>query len=73
MDHPPVRRTSRCLFGQLRQARVRLFECQPLMLHQKLMVVDRPWSVLGTMIIDMMSFEYLDERCEVRWTSARAA
>jgi len=43
------------------------------MLHQKLMVVDRRWSVLGTMIIGMMSFEYLDERCEVRWRSARAA
>jgi len=31
------------------------------MIHQKLMIVDQLWSVVGTTNFDMMSFEYLDE------------
>lgn len=61
MDHPWVRLTSRRLFHPLLRAGVRLFEYQPSMLHQKLLVIDQRWSVLGTTNIDMMSFEYLDE------------
>jgi cardiolipin synthase len=61
MDHPWVRLSSRRLFGPLLAAGVRLFEYQPSMLHQKLMVVDGLWSVVGTTNLDMLSFEYLDE------------
>jgi cardiolipin synthase len=61
MDHPWVRLCSRRLFRPLLEAGVRVFEYQPSMLHQKLMVVDHVWSVVGTTNLDMMSFEYLDE------------
>jgi cardiolipin synthase len=61
MDHPWVRLSSRRLFRPLLEAGVRLFEYQPSMMHQKLMVVDHLWSVVGTTNLDMMSFEYLDE------------
>jgi cardiolipin synthase A/B len=61
MDHPWVRVSSRRLFRPLLDAGVRLFEYQPSMIHQKLMIVDHLWSVVGTTNFDMMSFEYLDE------------
>jgi cardiolipin synthase len=61
MDHPWVRLSSRRLFRPLVDAGIRLFEYQPSMIHQKLMIVDRRWAVLGTTNFDMMSFEYLDE------------
>lgn len=61
MDHPWVRLCSRRLFRPLLDAGIRLFEYQPSMLHQKLMVVDGLWSVVGTTNLDMMSFAYLDE------------
>jgi len=61
MDHPWVRLSSRRLFRPLLDAGIRLFEYQPSMIHQKLMVVDDLWSVVGTTNFDMLSFEYLDE------------
>jgi cardiolipin synthase len=61
MDHPWVRVSSRRLFRPLLDAGIRLFEYQPSMIHQKLMIVDHLWSVVGTTNFDMMSFEYLDE------------
>lgn len=61
MDHPWVRLSSRRLFRPLLDAGIRLFEYQPSMIHQKLMIVDRQWTVLGTTNLDMLSFEYLDE------------
>lgn len=61
MDHPWVRLSSRRLFRPLLDAGVRVFEYQPAMIHQKLMIVDGLWSVVGTTNFDMLSFEYLDE------------
>lgn len=61
IDHPWVRLSSRRLFRPLLDAGVRLFEYQPTMIHQKLMIVDGLWSVVGTTNLDMLSFEYLDE------------
>ncbi len=61
MDHPWVRLSSRRLFRPLLDAGIRVFEFQPSMLHQKLMIVDGLWTVVGTTNLDMMSFEYLDE------------
>ena len=61
MDHPWVRLSSRRLFRPLLDAGIRLFEYQPSMIHQKLMIVDRQWTVVGTTNLDMLSFEYLDE------------
>jgi cardiolipin synthase len=61
MDHPWVRLSSRRLFRPLLDAGIRLFEYQPSMIHQKLMIVDRLWTVVGTTNLDMLSFEHLDE------------
>ncbi|MGH9237296.1 MAG: phospholipase D-like domain-containing protein [Vicinamibacterales bacterium] len=61
MDHPWVRLSSRRLFRPLLEAGVRIFEYQPSMIHQKLMIVDGLWAVAGTTNLDMLSFEYLDE------------
>jgi cardiolipin synthase len=61
IDHRWVRIGSRRLFRPLLDAGVRLFEYQPSMIHQKLMIVDQLWTVVGTTNLDMLSFEYLDE------------
>lgn len=61
MDHPWVRLSSRRLFRPLLDAGIRIFEYQPSMIHQKLMIVDGSWAVAGTTNLDMLSFEYLDE------------
>jgi len=61
IDHAWVRLSSRRLFRPLLDAGIRLFEYQPSMIHQKLMIVDGLWSVIGTTNLDMLSFEYLDE------------
>ena len=61
MDHPWVRLSSRRLFRSLLDAGIRIFEYQPSMIHQKLMIVDGLWAVAGTTNFDMLSFEYLDE------------
>jgi cardiolipin synthase A/B len=61
MDHPWVRLSSRRLFRPLLDAGIRIFEYQPSMIHQKLMIVDGLWAVAGTTNLDMLSFEYLDE------------
>jgi cardiolipin synthase len=61
MDHPWVRLSSRRLFRPLLDAGIRVFEYQPAMIHQKMMIVDRLWTVVGTTNLDMLSFEYLDE------------
>jgi cardiolipin synthase A/B len=61
IDHGWVRLSSRRLFRPLLDAGIRLFEYQPAMIHQKLMIVDGLWSVVGTTNLDMLSFEYLDE------------
>lgn len=61
MDHPWVRLSSRRLFRPLLDAGIRLFEYQPSMTHQKMMIVDHLWTVVGTTNLDMLSFEYLDE------------
>ena len=61
MDHRWVRLSSRRLFRPLIDAGVRIFEYQPSMIHQKLMIIDQLWTVAGTTNLDMLSFEYLDE------------
>jgi cardiolipin synthase len=61
MDHPWVRLSSRRLFRPLLEAGIRVIEYQPSMIHQKLMIVDGLWTVMGTTNLDMLSFEYLDE------------
>ena len=54
MDHPWVRLGSRRLFRPLLDAGIRLCEYQPSMIHQKLMIFDSLWTVVGTNNIYMM-------------------
>jgi len=48
-------------FGELLQAGVRIFEYEPSMIHQKLLLVDNAWAVMGTTNLDNRSFELNDE------------
>jgi cardiolipin synthase len=60
-DQRWVRLVSRRLFGKLLEARIRIFEYQPAMMHGKVLIVDDIWTVVGTTNIDNRSFEHNDE------------
>jgi cardiolipin synthase len=60
-DQPLLRVASRHWFGELLSAGVRIHEYRPSMLHQKLLLVDRGWVVMGTTNVDNRSFEHNDE------------
>jgi cardiolipin synthase len=60
-DQRWVRLASRRLYGELLEAGIRIREYGPAMLHVKLMIVDRRWSILGTTNLDNRSFEHNDE------------
>ncbi|MBI1872975.1 MAG: cardiolipin synthase B [Acidobacteria bacterium] len=56
-----VRIASRRMYGQLVQGGVRIFEDERSMMHQKLLVADGLWTVIGTTNLDNRSFEHNDE------------
>ena len=56
-----VRVSSAHLLGDLLDAGVEVYEYQPTMLHQKTVVVDGRWSVIGSANFDNRSFELNDE------------
>ena len=60
-DQKWVRLASRRMWGQLLGAGIRIYEYRGTMLHMKILLVDRIWSVLGTTNIDNRSFEHNDE------------
>jgi len=60
-DQRWVRLASRRMYGQLLEARVRIFEYEPGMTHLKTLIVDGLWSVIGTTNLDNRSFEHNDE------------
>lgn len=60
-NHPIARRASRRRYGALLRAGVHLHEYQPAMMHAKIMVVDRVWSVVGSTNFDNRSFGLNDE------------
>jgi cardiolipin synthase len=60
-DQPLLRVASRHWFGELLDGGVQVHEYLASMLHQKLLLVDRWWSVLGTTNLDNRSFEHNDE------------
>ena len=60
-DQKWVRLASRRMWGQLLGAGIRIYEYREAMLHMKILLVDRVWSVLGTTNIDNRSFEHNDE------------
>jgi cardiolipin synthase len=56
-----VRRASRAKWGPLLEAGVRIYEYQPTMYHNKLMVVDDYWVTVGSTNFDNRSFRLNDE------------
>jgi cardiolipin synthase len=60
-DQRWVRLASRRMWGALLGAGVRIHEYRPGMTHNKVLIVDELWSVLGTTNIDNRSFEHNDE------------
>ena len=56
-----VRRASRAKWGPLLEAGVRIYEYQPTMYHNKLMVVDDYWVSVGSTNLDNRSFRLNDE------------
>lgn len=60
-DSPIVQHASHHHFGTLLKRGVRVFEYQPTLLHQKLMVIDGSWSCVGSTNFDDRSFQLNDE------------
>ena len=60
-DQRWVRLASRRMWGQLLRAGIRIHEYRPGMTHNKMLIVDELWAVLGTTNIDNRSFEHNDE------------
>jgi cardiolipin synthase A/B len=60
-DQPLLRVASRHWFGELLEGGVRVHEYQASMIHQKLLIVDDWWVVMGTTNMDNRSFEHNDE------------
>lgn len=60
-NHPIARRASRRRYGDLLRNGVRLFEYQPAMMHAKILIIDRVWSVVGSTNFDNRSFGLNDE------------
>ncbi len=48
IDAPSIRAAARYHYGELLDAGVAIFEYRPTMLHNKVMVVDRVWSTVGS-------------------------
>lgn len=61
IDTELVRKASRARWGKLLAAGVRIFEYQPTMLHNKVMVVDDLWVSVGSTNFDNRSFRLNDE------------
>jgi cardiolipin synthase len=60
-DSAIVQHASHHHFGTLLQRGVKIYEYEPTLLHQKLMVVDGLWSAVGSTNFDERSFELNDE------------
>lgn len=60
-DHLLTRRSSRALYGDLLLAGARIFEYQPSMMHAKILLVDRKFTVVGSTNLDARSFGLNDE------------
>jgi cardiolipin synthase len=60
-DAMPVKYASRRAYDRLLQQGVELYEYQPTMMHAKVVVVDRIWSMFGSANFDNRSLELNDE------------
>jgi cardiolipin synthase len=60
-DHKVVRASSRSNYGELLKAGAHAYEYSPAMLHEKLLIVDGVWTVVGSTNMDTRSFGLNDE------------
>ncbi len=60
-NHLMARYASRRLYGELLSGGIDIYEYQPGMIHAKILIVDRLWSVVGSTNFDSRSFELNDE------------
>ena len=60
-DSPVVQHASHHHFGTLLKRGVKVYEYQPTLLHQKIIVVDGLWSCVGSTNFDDRSFQLNDE------------
>jgi cardiolipin synthase len=60
-DSPIVQHASHHQFGALLESGVKIWEFQPTLLHQKILVVDGVWSCVGSTNFDDRSFQLNDE------------
>ena len=60
-DHKVVRASSRSNYGELLKAGAHAYEYSPAMLHEKLLIVDGMWTVVGSTNMDTRSFGLNDE------------
>ena len=79
IDHFGVRPLQHLFYPRLQRSGVRVYEYQPSMMHAKTMLVDDRLVVVGSINLDFLSMEYLEEgslvvddasfaaQCEQRW------
>lgn len=60
-DVPLIRASQRATYERLLRKGVRVFEYQPSMMHAKTMLVDERLVVVGSINLDFLSMEYLEE------------
>jgi cardiolipin synthase len=60
-NHPIARRASRRHYGELITGGIKIYEYQPGMIHTKILIIDRLWSVTGSTNFDNRSFGLNDE------------
>jgi cardiolipin synthase len=60
-DHAMTRRSSRRRYGELLKAGAEIHEYQPSMIHEKMLVIDGVWCVVGSTNFDNRSFGLNDE------------
>jgi cardiolipin synthase len=60
-DSPFVRRAGCHLYGDLLRAGVRLYEFEPTLIHQKIVIVDEIWSHIGSTNFDARSLSLNEE------------
>jgi cardiolipin synthase A/B len=60
-DHPTVTLIQRRLYPRLERSGVRVYEYQPSMMHAKTMLVDTRLVMVGSINLDFLSMEWLEE------------
>jgi cardiolipin synthase len=65
LDHPILRFIQRRFYAQLDRSGVRVHEYQPSMMHAKTMLIDDRLVMVGSMNLDFLSMEWLEEGCLV--------